>query len=94
MTDSWVAELRQEVHGEVWIVGTAEDCDVRIDDEYVSSYHLRVVRDGDRVTVEDLGSTNGTWVHDGRARVPLGRPWPVAWGGKIRIGHTDMWRHS
>lgn len=88
------ANFRHEVPGEVWVVGTAPDCDVRLDDEYISNYHLRVVRLGDLVTVEDLGSTNGTWIAGGRARAPLGRPFPVEWGGQIRIGHTDMWRTS
>jgi pSer/pThr/pTyr-binding forkhead associated (FHA) protein len=79
---------------DTWIVGTAEDCDIRIaDDPYVSNRHLKVVRDGDRVTVEDLGSMNGTW-YEGKARVGLGRPWPVPIGGRIRIGRTDMWRKS
>lgn len=63
MTGWGAADFRHEVPGEVWIVGTAPDCDVRIDDEYVSNY-------------------------------PLGRPWPVAYGGQIRIGRTDMWRIS
>lgn len=45
-------------------LGTAADCDVRVnDDPYVSSRHARVsVDESGSVWVEDLGSTNGTWL--------------------------------
>lgn len=51
---------------ESYMIGTAEDCDIRVSDPYVSNYHCRIVRNPDGlVYVEDLGSMNGTWI-DGR----------------------------
>ena len=46
------------------VIGTGEDCDVRVRDApYVSARHARVWTDDDGVVwVEDLGSTNGTWI--------------------------------
>ena len=85
-----------------WVFGTAEDCDVRVDDEYASNHHCRVTlaEDG-TVTVEDLGSTNGTWIRPGGgpAAGPLSYgtrvrgPVRLEPGWIIRVGKTDVpWR--
>lgn len=70
-----------------WTFGTAEDCDVRVTDEYVSNHHCRITHnDDDTVWIEDLGSMNGTWVNDLRV-------WDkrrIMPGVKIRIGRTDI----
>ena len=39
-----------------------------LDDEWVSRRHCRLWRDGDKVMVEDLGSTNGTFIDGNRVR--------------------------
>ncbi|MDX6286114.1 MAG: hypothetical protein QOG53_1599 [Frankiales bacterium] len=44
----------------VTVIGRAEDCDLRLADPGASRRHVEVRRDGDRVTVIDLRSTNGT----------------------------------
>ena len=41
-------------------IGSAEGNDVRLTDPTVSRFHLALSRDGDRMLVHDLGSTNGT----------------------------------
>ena len=43
-------------------VGRGADCELRIDDDSLSRRHARIVVDGNRVTIEDLGSRNGTRV--------------------------------
>jgi pSer/pThr/pTyr-binding forkhead associated (FHA) protein len=43
-------------------IGRKPDNDLRIDNLAVSGHHARVVRDEDRFTLEDLGSTNGTFL--------------------------------
>jgi predicted component of type VI protein secretion system len=45
------------------VVGRREDCDLRIPLSDVSRKHCRLVVDGDTVKVEDLGSSNGTYVN-------------------------------
>jgi pSer/pThr/pTyr-binding forkhead associated (FHA) protein len=45
------------------VVGRASDCDVRLQLPSVSSHHAAITRNASAVTVEDLGSTNGTKVN-------------------------------
>jgi len=53
------------------ILGRDEDSDAMLDDPQVSRHHARVVIDPDRVTIEDLGSKNGTFVRDVRIEHPV-----------------------
>ena len=51
------------------VVGRAGgSADVTIDDPQISGRHLRVRPSGDGIEVEDLGSTNGTFVNDKRVQ--------------------------
>ena len=75
-----------------WIIGAADACDLRAVSPYVSGRHCRLEYDAGQWFVEDLGSTNGTYVNGSRitSRTPvtkadaitLGRtvpmPWPAA----------------
>jgi diguanylate cyclase (GGDEF)-like protein len=52
------------LEGKQVVLGRGPDADIRIDDEAVSRYHARVVRQGDDgYAIEDLDSTNGTYVN-------------------------------
>lgn len=53
---------------EVTVVGRREDCDLRIPLGEVSRKHCRLVKDGDAVRLEDLGSSNGTFHNGERVR--------------------------
>ncbi|MGC4886027.1 MULTISPECIES: FHA domain-containing protein FhaB/FipA [unclassified Micromonospora] len=67
-------------------IGRAEDSTLVITDDYASARHARLVpRDG-QWYVEDLGSTNGTYLD--RAKVT--GPTPVPLGVPIRIGRTSL----
>jgi hypothetical protein len=67
-------------------IGRAEDSTLVINDDYASARHARLVpRDGQWL-VEDLGSTNGTYLD--RAKVT--GPTPVPLGVPIRIGRTSV----
>lgn len=85
--------VRSPADSASFVFGTDPSCDVRIDDPYVSGRHARVWRDDDGVWVEDLGSTNGTWIgqlYFGQ-RVTLKtrlRPGDVLWMGRTRIPWT------
>ena len=55
--------------GDIVIVGrTEDDADVGIGDKALSKTHLQLATDHDRITVEDLNSTNGTFVNDLRVK--------------------------
>ena len=45
------------------LIGRAEDCDVFLDDVTVSRRHAELLHDGERYTIRDLGSLNGTFVN-------------------------------
>jgi hypothetical protein len=68
------------------LVGRAPECEIRVDDTYASQQHARVFGRGGGWYVEDLGSTNGTFVNDQR----LGAPAMVQPGDKIRVGTTVL----
>lgn len=68
-------------------VGRAADCGVSLpEDTFVSQLHARVFRrDGD-LFVEDLGSTNGTFVNDHKVSAPVA----LRGGDRLKIGRTTM----
>ena len=45
------------------LIGRSPECDVFLDDVTVSRRHSQIARNGERFTIEDLGSLNGTFVN-------------------------------
>lgn len=68
------------------MIGRSPTSTLVIEDDYCSSRHCRVFLDGDQWMVEDLGSTNGTFLGDRRVDDPV----PLRQGDKIRIGTTSV----
>ena len=67
-------------------VGRAPGCSLVFDEQFVSQVHSRIfVRDGS-VFVEDLGSTNGTWVNGTRAVGQM----PARLGDRVQVGNVVM----
>ena len=50
------------MNGEVTI-GRAASCHITLDDTYISQLHARVMPDAGGIAIEDLGSTNGTYLN-------------------------------
>jgi hypothetical protein len=68
-------------------VGRGGDNDLSVEgDEYASSHHARFEPRRDGVYVEDIGSTNGTFVNG----IRLTRERRLAPGDVVRIGETDL----
>ena len=68
------------------LIGRSANCQVTLDDTYVSQLHARVfARDG-QYLVEDLGSTNGTYLN--RARVTGSMV--MKRGDRLQVGNTVM----
>jgi len=65
-------------------LGRGDAVDIRIEDPYASSRHARIVRQGDLLVLEDLGSTNGTYLNE----EPLRGPQPLHPGDRIAIGEN------
>ena len=61
------AGLSAELAGGVIMIGRGADCQLILDDDYVSTRHARVVSTPNGIYVEDLGSTNGTYVNGQRS---------------------------
>ncbi|NBE55029.1 FHA domain-containing protein FhaB/FipA [Streptomyces boluensis] len=73
------------LQGQTISLGRAHDSTIVLDDDYASSRHARIYPDRDgQWIVEDLGSTNGTYLD----RTRLTTPTPVPLGAPIRIGKT------
>src|SRR5947209_508788 len=63
------------------VIGRREDCDLRIPLGEVSRKHARLVRDGDSLRLEDLGSSNGTYLNGQRVQEAI-----LTAGDSVQIG--------
>ncbi|PWV45310.1 MULTISPECIES: FHA domain-containing protein [Nocardiopsis] len=68
------------------LIGRAPDSTLVITDDYASGRHARVYSENGRWFVEDLNSTNGTYL----GQQKLNRPQPITVGQPIRIGKTVL----
>jgi pSer/pThr/pTyr-binding forkhead associated (FHA) protein len=66
------------------VIGRAPESTLVLEDDYASTHHARVYSEDGQWLVEDLGSTNGTYV--GRVRVE--EPTPLDAGMAVRVGRT------
>ena len=62
------------------------DVEIRLDDPFASAHHARISREGHVIVIEDLGSTNGTYLNE----EPLNGPQPLHPGDRIRIGDCEF----
>ncbi len=67
-------------------IGRAPDSTLVVDDEYASARHARLFPHEGQWVVEDLGSTNGTWI--GKTR--LTAPTVLQMGQSLRVGQTVL----
>ncbi|MEG8276320.1 MULTISPECIES: FHA domain-containing protein FhaB/FipA [Streptomyces] len=85
VTEGTLTGTTVALQGQTITLGRAHDSTIVLDDDYASSRHARIYPDRDgQWIVEDLGSTNGTYLD----RTRLTTPTPIAPGAPIRIGKT------
>jgi len=75
---------RRYAFAEELTMGRAAGCDVTVDDSYASQIHARVFRRDDNFLLEDLGSTNGTYLN----RQNVTTPTVLKPGDQIQVGST------
>lgn len=84
VTQGALAGTRISLDSRPILIGRADDSTLVLDDDYASTRHARIALQGEEWYVEDLGSTNGTYLDrakvTGPTRVPPGVP--------VRIGKT------
>jgi hypothetical protein len=68
------------------LLGRGDGADIRLEDTFASSRHARLVPEGDVIVLEDLGSTNGTYLNG----EPLHGPQPLHVGDRIKIGDSEF----
>jgi pSer/pThr/pTyr-binding forkhead associated (FHA) protein len=68
------------------LIGRGSDAAIRLDDDYVSTRHARIAVSNDQWFIEDLGSTNGTYMGSHR----LTQPTALQLGSTVRIGKTTL----
>ena len=73
-------------------VGRAAGCQVRVDDTYASQLHARIFQRDGQLFVEDLGSTNGTYLNrrGTQAKEKVAGPLALKLGDRLMIGKTVL----
>ena len=68
------------------VLGRGDRAEIRLEDPFASSQHARLSVQGGVVVLEDLGSTNGTYLNEEL----LGGPTPLHEGDRVRIGDSEF----
>lgn len=72
--------------GDELIIGRADKCHIVLDDSYVSQIHARIFAKNDSYMIEDMGSTNGTYLNKRR----IGGASELHRGDRVKIGKTVL----
>lgn len=86
VTEGGLAGVSIDLTDQQITMGRANDATLVLNDDYASTYHARIFPQDGQWLVEDLGSTNGTYLD----RQKITRPIPVPVGVPIRIGKTVL----
>ncbi len=68
------------------VLGRGDRAEIRLEDPFASSSHARVYEQGNIVVIEDLGSTNGTYLNEELLQTPR----PLHPGDRVRIGDSEF----
>jgi FHA domain len=68
------------------VLGRGERAEIRLEDPFASARHARVYEQGNAIVIEDLGSTNGTYLNEEL----LESPRPLHPGDRVRIGDSEL----
>ena len=68
------------------VLGRGDQAEIRLEDPFASALHARVFEQGNIVVIEDLGSTNGTYLNEEVLQTPR----PLHAGDRVRIGDSEF----
>ncbi|HEY3960497.1 MAG TPA: FHA domain-containing protein [Solirubrobacteraceae bacterium] len=68
------------------VLGRGDHAEIRLEDPFASSRHARIYEQGAIVVIEDLGSTNGTYLNEELLQTPR----PLHPGDRVRIGDSEF----
>jgi pSer/pThr/pTyr-binding forkhead associated (FHA) protein len=68
------------------VLGRGDRAEIRLEDPFASARHARVYEQGSVVVIEDLGSTNGTYLNEELLQTPR----PLHPGDRVRIGDSEF----
>jgi hypothetical protein len=74
-----------DLDGEV-VLGRGEEAEIRLEDPFASSRHARIYEQGGILVIEDLGSTNGTYLNEELLETLR----PLHPGDRVRIGDSEF----
>jgi FHA domain len=74
-----------DVDGDL-VLGRGDRAEIRLEDPFASARHARIYEQGNIVVIEDLGSTNGTYLNE----EVLQSPRPLHAGDRVRIGDSEF----
>jgi pSer/pThr/pTyr-binding forkhead associated (FHA) protein len=72
--------------GEGAVLGRGDAAEIRLDDPFASSRHAQLILQAGVVVLEDLGSTNGTYLNEELLQGPA----PLHRGDRVRIGDSEF----
>jgi pSer/pThr/pTyr-binding forkhead associated (FHA) protein len=68
------------------VQGRGDEAEIHLEDPFASAQHARIFEQGGILAIEDLGSTNGTYLNE----EPLRSPRPLHPGDRVRIGESEF----
>jgi hypothetical protein len=74
-----------DLDGDV-VLGRGDHAQIRLDDPYASARHAHIFAQGGILAIEDLGSTNGTYLNEELLETPR----PLHPGDRVRIGDSEL----
>jgi hypothetical protein len=74
-----------DLEGDI-VLGRGEQAEIRLEDPFASSRHARIYEQGNIVVIEDLDSTNGTYLNEELLQTPR----PLHPGDRVRIGDSEF----
>ncbi len=80
-----IYDLDDDAGGDI-VLGRGDRAEIRLEDPFASARHSRIFRQGNIMVIEDLGSTNGTYLNEEVLQTPR----PLHPGDRVRIGDSEF----